>query len=165
MRMLKDHCRYRARKRGSTHIFSRCGLSESLCGVGAVASSEDIGAPTKRHPLCKKCEAIADKRKLWGGELKVEPCPRCGNEGIELFNCGYSSFNPGGGRCPDCGFEVQEYVSWNDGDGAMAKVWNRGVKAELDSPVRRLEEKLKAERLKARRLRRQLRDHGLEPLE
>lgn len=164
MRIPKGPYRFVQRRRGSTHITYHRD-DRTLCNQGRMPTSTKSVVPTRKRPLCKRCEAKAGKSGIWEEELKVEPCPRCGNEGIVLFNCGYSSFNPGGGMCPDCGFEVSEYVDWNTDKKAMARVWNRGAKDVGESPEEKLKVKLKAERLKARRLRRQLRDLGEEPVE
>ena len=163
MKTLKDGSHFRSHKRGSTHIFMRKGISVALCGmVGKIGSN--ASTPSKKHPICKKCEKLANEQKLWGTDLQVEPCPKCGNEGIELFNCGYSTFNPGGGKCPDCGYEVQEFVDWNARPFVLARVWNRGAKAYGKTPQKKAEDKLKKERAKTRTLRKQLRAHGFEPL-
>ena len=166
MKMLKDHYRYcQPSRRGGTHIQPRSvgnAVGATLCGKATVLAAHN--PPSKRKPLCKHCERNADKEKAWGKDIPVEPCPKCGNEGILFYNCGYSSFNPGGGKCPDCKFEVQEYVGWNDSSKKMIALWNRGVRAYNKRPEKVLENKLKKEMAKTRKLRKQLRNLGAEPV-
>ena len=33
----------------------------------------------------------------------ILPCKKCGSTDIKLYDCGYSSFNCGGGKCQRCG--------------------------------------------------------------
>lgn len=89
--------------------------------------------------------------------MKIKPCKKCGSTEVKLHDCGYSSFNPGGGTCK-CGFKVTETLGCDPDKEVLIEVWNRGQKLNT-------EEKLKLERLKTRRLRRQIRATGLEPVE
>lgn len=54
--------------------------------------------------------------------IRILPCPSCGNKDVRLFDCGYSSFNPGWAKCK-CGYEFKSgYVdSWKD----VVTPWNR----------------------------------------
>jgi DNA-directed RNA polymerase subunit RPC12/RpoP len=56
--------------------------------------------------------------------ISVYPCIRCGSENIKLWDCGYSSFNPGGGKCVECGREVQDMVSCMPTPQELANIWN-----------------------------------------
>ena len=163
MRRLKKHFHFVRRKGRVTHVMSR-GLHTTLCNQG-VMSGKGRCVPTKKHPICKRCEKEADKKKLWDRDIKVSPCPDCGNEGIALFNCGYSSFNPGGGECHDCGLSLSSYVNWNASDAVVARVWNSQAKERMKPGDEvETEGKLKAERAKSRKLRKQLRALGKEPV-
>jgi len=88
--------------------------------------------------------------------MKIKPCKKCGSTDIQIWDCGYSSFNPGGGTCNKCGFKVEQMVGCMPSREELVDMWNRGQK--LDDT-----EKLKLERAKTKLLRRQLRDNGLEP--
>lgn len=53
---------------------------------------------------------------------KIKPCRKCGSSDIEIYNCGYSSFNAGHAKCRKCGhtlklhnFEGEDYIinAWN----------------------------------------------------
>jgi hypothetical protein len=165
MKTLSKPYRYAQRRRGSTHI-SRFKSRETLCKQSCpLTSGTSHGVTaTKKRPICKKCEAIAERDKLFDKDLKVEPCPKCGNDGIVLFNCGYSAFNPGGGECTDCGYKVSHYVDWDATVGDLVKLWNRDVRQFNKRPEKTLEAKLKKEQAKTRKLRKQLRDHGFDPI-
>ena len=78
-----------------------------------------------------------------------------------LWDCNYSSFNPGGGECNDCGNKVSGESGCSPSDELLAKIWNRGQKPTARE---KLKDKFKAEQLKTRRLRAQLRKAGLDPV-
>ena len=61
-------------------------------------------------------------------QVKLKPCKGCGSKNIELWDCGYSSFNPGGGRCKDCGFEVKDEAGCMPTEASLASIWNFGQK-------------------------------------
>lgn len=87
--------------------------------------------------------------------MKILPCPQCKSDDITIYNCGYSSFNPGGGECKKCQFKIDTFVSWNASDNECAKIWNDGVKE-----ARKPKERESA----IRKLRKQLRENGLTPV-
>jgi len=88
----------------------------------------------------------------------IKRCKKCGSKDIELFDYGYGTYNPYGGKCKKCDYVVTEICGpWVVTDVEKEAAWNRGQK--LNS-----EEKLKAERSKTRKLRKQLRDCGQKPL-
>jgi len=89
---------------------------------------------------------------------KIKPCKKCGSKDIKFWDCGYSSFNPGGGECEDCGFKVKGEAGCLPTDTGLVRIWNNGQRLNDN-------EKLKLERAKTRKLRKQLRDHSLDPLE
>lgn len=77
--------------------------------------------------------------------VDVRPCIQCGSDEIELWECGYSSFNPGGGRCRKCGREVQEMCSCNPTSYDLAAIWNKqnDIQARLkwlDSQINMLQQ-------------------------
>jgi len=46
----------------------------------------------------------------WGIKVKsnkVNPCLGCGNQEIFIWDCGYSTFNPGGACCVKCRRDVE----------------------------------------------------------
>lgn len=94
---------------------------------------------------------LTDKEKK-----RIKPCKKCGSNDIKLWECGYSSFSPGGGECRKCGFKVSGEASLEP-VSFLINIWNRGQK--LDSS-----EKLKIEQSKTRKLRKQLRDNLIEPV-
>lgn len=89
--------------------------------------------------------------------MAIKACKKCGSKDIKLWDCGYSSFNPGGGECNKCGFKVEGEAGCLPPKGLLERIWNDG-QAPDDA------EKLRAERAKTRKLRKQLRDEGLEPV-
>jgi hypothetical protein len=56
----------------------------------------------------------------------IKPCKICGSTRIELWECGYSAFNPGGGRCSECRQEVSGDAGCNPSQGDLAAIWNAG---------------------------------------
>ena len=90
--------------------------------------------------------------------MKIQPCKKCNSTDIKLYDCGYSSFNCGGGTCRNCGFIVtvstlRVFPTQRD----LTVVWNDGQKP---TPTERLD----VERKKTRKLRKQLREAGLDPV-
>ena len=55
-------------------------------------------------------------------KIKINPCNKCGSTDIEIYDCGYSSFNCGHSKCRNCG--VQYNINNNDGWNDVAKSWN-----------------------------------------
>ncbi len=37
---------------------------------------------------------------------RIPPCIKCGSKNLETWDCGYSSFNCGGVKCPDCDLKL-----------------------------------------------------------
>jgi hypothetical protein len=58
---------------------------------------------------------------------KIKPCKKCGSTEVKLWDCGYSSFNPGGGKCP-CGHEVKGEAGCSPSQDDLAGIWNAGQK-------------------------------------
>jgi hypothetical protein len=90
--------------------------------------------------------------------MKIRPCKLCESKDIKLYDCGYSSFNCYGGKCRECGYHSGTstggcFPTEND----KIKEWNRGQKLTA-------KEKLKEEKSKCRKLRKQLRDNGMKPV-
>ncbi len=79
----------------------------------------------------------------------MKPCKKCGCKEITLWDCGYSSFNPGGGKCNKCGFRVKDEAGCLPTAKMLEAIWNRG-QGLIDK------EKLKI-------LRKQIRSMGLKP--
>lgn len=57
---------------------------------------------------------------------KILPCKKCGSANIELSDCGYSSFNPGGGKCLNCGSKVYGEAGCMPDKETLAAIWNAG---------------------------------------
>jgi len=90
--------------------------------------------------------------------MKIKPCKKCGSKDIKFWDCGYTTFNTGGGKCKDCGFEVKDgCLPWKIEEDTLIKVWNQGQKPTTA-------EKLKIEQRKVRMLRKQLRKASLDPV-
>ena len=68
-----------------------------------------------------KGELAALKKEGKITEPETEPCPKCSGRNIKFSDCGYTIFNPGEGKCLDCGF-VLEFKSVGDGQAGLA--WN-----------------------------------------
>ncbi len=93
--------------------------------------------------------------------MKIEPCKECGNKDIELYDCGYSSFNCYGGKCKSCGYKSGTTTGGcSPTKNEQIRLWNCGQKL---TETEILEGKLKAERAKTRILRKQLRGKNIEP--
>jgi hypothetical protein len=56
---------------------------------------------------------------------RLHPCKVCGSRKITLKDCGYSSFNPGGGVCEN-GHEVSGEAGCLPTQSKLARIWNRG---------------------------------------
>jgi hypothetical protein len=73
-------------------------------------------------------------------EIHLNPCIKCGSTDILLWDCGYSSFNPGGGKCLGCGRKVKAILGCMVTDEDLSRVWNRDN--DIDKSIRKIEEKL-----------------------
>ena len=80
--------------------------------------------------------------------VRVKPCKKCGSKDITFWDCSYSSFNPGGGKCNDCGRKCHDEVGCLPTRDTLVRVWNRGQ-------LLTSEEKLRNEN---KRLRKKVRD-------
>lgn len=63
------------------------------------------------------------------GKVKPKPCRKCGSTDIKLWECGYTTFNPGGAECRGCGHEVK-LKDCGVGPGqhcidTVARAWNK----------------------------------------
>lgn len=56
--------------------------------------------------------------------IYVSPCLKCGSEEVILFDCGYSSFNVGGGKCNSCGNKTSVSVGASVDKQTLANIWN-----------------------------------------
>jgi len=63
--------------------------------------------------------------------LDVAPCLECGSESIAIEDCGYNSFNVGGGRCAVCGHESTSDCSVDPDVEELIDIWNRANSIEL----------------------------------
>jgi len=90
-------------------------------------------------------------------KVKVIPCKVCGGEDIELRDCGYNTTHMGGGTCQSCGRTVRDTVRMYPSPLDLARIWNNNQKPGT-------EDKLKSERAKTRKLRKQIRDLRATPV-
>lgn len=65
---------------------------------------------------------------------KLKPCKKCKSVDIELWDCGYNTFNPQGGKCRNCGYEVKiNHGPADPTQEGLIKLWNNGQKkSELE---------------------------------
>jgi hypothetical protein len=79
-------------------------------------------------------------------KTKIKPCKKCGSTKVKLWDCGYSSFNPGGGKC-ECGHEVKGEAGCLPSQEDLAWIWNEGQKLteveKLRAEVKRLRAKVR----------------------
>ena len=68
-------------------------------------------------------------------KIKLKSCIKCGSEAIELYDCGYSSFNCGGGKCKDCGHDAHVCtLGCFPSKKELARAWNAGnTLSEVDT--------------------------------
>lgn len=77
---------------------------------------------------------------------KLKPCKICGSKKITLWDCGYSTFNPGGGRCEN-GHESQGEAGCLATKEQLTAIWNS---AQQLTPIEKLKEESKRLRKKLR---------------
>jgi len=59
-------------------------------------------------------------------KLIINPCMKCGNKDIEIYDCGYSSFNAGHAKCKKCGNGVNaNNLSCIGADHELVSLWNK----------------------------------------
>lgn len=85
---------------------------------------------------------IVQEKKTVTVKIKVDPCVECGSENLDVYNCGYSSFNVAGVKCLECGNDIEMgAASWNVSNSALVKNWNK-----VNNPakkIKQLEEQIK----------------------
>ncbi len=84
-----------------------------------------------------------------GKKNKIMPCKKCGSTNIHLYDCGYSSFNCGGGECLGCGRKSgSQTLNWNPSNKTLIRVWNNGQKLtaleKANARIAKLEASIKA---------------------
>lgn len=80
--------------------------------------------------------------------MKLRPCVVCGSTKITLSDCGYSSFNYGGGECSNKHhfytgvgtFPTQKELAkvWNDAQGPTVEAKLRAENTKLRSQIRKM---------------------------
>ena len=90
--------------------------------------------------------------------MRIKACKKCGSVDIKIYDCGYSTFNNGGGECRSCGHKSSlSSLGCCPSMDSLIGIWNNGQKPSYA-------EKLKQERRKCSKLRKQLRGLGVEPI-
>ena len=92
--------------------------------------------------------------------VKLRPCKGCGGTDIKLWDCGYNTFNVSGGTCQKCGRKIVENNLDNPPKAKLAAIWNN---AQKPTEAENLKTRLNRAQRKANKLRKQLRDAGIEP--
>ena len=94
--------------------------------------------------------------------LLIYPCIKCGNDDIEIYNCGYNSFNRAGGRCNKCENKVETYKDRNVEDGALIEAWNtrNNPTLAIERLTKELKQKQEGVRKEIKRLRKIEKSYG-----
>ncbi len=66
---------------------------------------------------------------------EIKPCKKCKGTDILFYDCGYSSFNYGGGKCRTCGFTASEMCGTFPEEEILIKYWNNGQLTHFAVPV------------------------------
>jgi hypothetical protein len=114
-----------------------------LCGKMIRSDAEDI---TPRGARFRgRYSGMSHTRCItkWRG-IKLNRCYGCGSDDIELYDCGYSSFNACGGKCLACGFKVSCSRTGLDQKG-LAFVWNDHRK-DVVAQLKKLRKELRQSR-------------------
>ncbi len=87
------------------------------------------------------------ENKIAKTKIEVLPCVKCGNEDIEIDDCGYSSFNVAWGKCTKCKHEVKLNCGCDITKAAIAKNWNEAnnpkiLKADYEAQILVLRQKI-----------------------
>ena len=91
---------------------------------------------------------------------KLKPCKKCGSRDIKLVDCGYSSFNPGGGVCQKCNFGVKGEAGCSPTQAVLFRIWNKGQEPTVEERLRAENKRLRA-KVKALKEDLQLRREGI----
>ena len=68
---------------------------------------------------------IVEETKTIKRDIHVAPCIKCGSSDIRIYDCGYSSFNCGGGECRNCGNDVTvSHLGCDPTIDELASIWN-----------------------------------------
>lgn len=68
---------------------------------------------------------IVEETKIIKREVYVAPCIKCGSSDIRIYDCGYPSFNCGGGECRKCGNKVTATsLECDPSIDVLAAIWN-----------------------------------------
>lgn len=88
------------------------------------------------------------EKKVVEKKIKLLPCVKCGNEDIEIDDCGYSSFNVAWGKCKQCNNEIKISPCGCDiSKAVIAKTWNKAnnpkiLKADYEAQILVLRQKI-----------------------
>ena len=102
---------------------------------------------------------IAKSNRVIEETVELVPCCHCGSENLDLFNCGYSSFNVAGVDCKDCGYQFRlNGADWNMPDTDIAKAWN--VDNDLDKNIASVEKHISQLQDRVRQLKKMKRKYA-----
>lgn len=76
--------------------------------------------------------------------MRLKPCKVCKSTKIKLWDCGYSSFNPGGGECHR-GHKIQSEAGCMPTQNDLARIWNTGQRLTSEERLRVKYKKLRRE--------------------
>ncbi|MFC4236391.1 hypothetical protein ACFOY8_14395 [Thalassospira xianhensis] len=85
-------------------------------------------------------------------EIHVASCIKCGSDDVQITDCGYSSFNMGGGTCKSCKHSVSDSCDISPSKDELARIWNKknDIKALIAAQQKKIETATsKIEELKA----------------
>lgn len=74
---------------------------------------------------------------------RLKPCKICGSTKIKLWDCNYSSFNPGGGECEN-GHKVSGEAGCLPTEADLARIWNAGQNLTREEKLERENKRLRA---------------------
>lgn len=85
--------------------------------------------------------------KIVKEKIEVLPCVKCGNEDIEINDCGYSSFNVAYGKCKKCKHEVKFGCGCFIDKKTIVENWNNAnnpeiLKTDYESQIIELRKKI-----------------------
>ncbi len=81
----------------------------------------------------------------------VNRCIKCGTKGIIVYDCGYSSFNPGWAKCTGCGIKVEIEICGEPPAAHLRSEWNR-KNPKPQKAISRIDDKIDKLKIEKKRL-------------